>query len=314
MRSAGIAYDRGDIDEAIPLYEQEITENPTNPQAYFELGNCYRLKGDYKKMSEMFDKSLDNGDKFYNQIFDTRDSLWIKFFNLGVPLFNERKYEEALPYFEKAVIIDPENSDGYNERGMCYLQVGEKEKAAEDFKTVIKFDEKGENITVRLNLASIYFKNKDYDSATPLYSEVLKFQPDNVLAISKLALIYQEKGDSEKAIQLYEKVIDTKKDDPDLWFNLGILYFQMDRFDEAIKSFNKVVEINPDDVESLMNLVNSLWKAEMFKEAVPYLEKVVEIQPDYADAWRFLSVAYVKAGQVKEGKKALEKFKELTDK
>lgn len=311
MRSAGIAYDRGDYTEAIELYEAELKDNPANAQAWYEVGQAYRIEGEYEKMSKAFDKSLEITDKYYNQIFDTRDSLWVRFFNQGVPLFNEKKYDEALKYFDKAVIVDSENPEGYRERGVCYLQMGEKDEAVKDFNTVIKADKEVKDLVTRINLALIYFQADDYEKASPLYEEVLKHDPENIMAISKLALIYQQQEKSEMAIKLYEKVTRTKKDDPDLWFNLGILYFQMGRYEEAFKSFNNVVDLNPDDVESLMNLVNSLWKVELCTEAIPYLERIVKLEPDNDSAWQFLVVAYTKAGRVKEGKAALDKYKTL---
>ncbi len=314
MRSAGIAYDMGDYAEAIKFYQAELEINPGNAQAWFEMGQAYRNEGEYEKMSQAFDESLGASDKYYNQIYDTRDSLWVKFFNQGVPLFNEQKYEQALKHFNTAVIIDPENPEGYKERGTCYLQMGKKKEAINDLNIVIEADPEVKDLTTRINLASIYFMDRNYDKAVPLYETVLKHDPENILAISKLALIYQEQGKSERAIELYEKVLKTKKDDPDLWFNLGILYFQMERFQDAVKSFNKVVELNPEDVESLMNLVNSLWRVELFTEAIPYLEKVVKLDTENAIAWQFLAVAYTKDGRVKEGKAALDKYKALTEK
>ena len=322
MQSAEIYYSQGEYNKAIEYYLAEIAENPQNDKAYFDLGQCYRMKYDYVKMSEAFDNSLKISDRFCSEIYDEREELWVKFYNEGVPFFNEKKYVKALDYFEKAVIVDPTNIEGYKERGMCYLQLLNEaedseqkaeliEKAVDDYKHFISMDTEAEDLAVRINLANIYFQNDRFDEAVPAYQAVLDLEPDNIIAISQLALIYQEQGDSEKAIEMYEKVLKIKSENPNLWFNLGVLYFQMEEFDKAKVSFDKVLEINPDDVETLMNLVSSLLKAKMQKEAIPYLERVVELEPENVMAWQFLFVAYTKAEQIDKANAAFKKYKEL---
>ncbi|NQS97241.1 MAG: tetratricopeptide repeat protein [candidate division Zixibacteria bacterium] len=322
MQSAEIYNSQGEYNKAIEYYLAEIAENPQNDKAYFDLGQCYRMKYDYVKMSEAFDNSLKISDRFYSEIYDEREELWVKFYNEGVPFFNDQKYEKALDYFEKAVIVDPTNIEGYKERGMCYLQLSNEaedpeqkaeliENAIADYKHFISMDTEAEDLAVRINLANIYFQNNRFDEAVPAYKAMLDLEPDNITAISQLALIYQEQGDSEKAIEMYEKVLKTKSDKPNLWFNLGVLYFQMDEFDKAKASFDKVLEINPDDVETLMNLVSSLWKAEMYKEAIPYLERVVELEPDNISAWYHLFTVYANIGETEKAKEAFKKYKEL---
>ena len=311
-RSAGIAFDRGDYMEAIELYEESLQTNPEDAQAWYELGLAYRYTDQYKKMSEAFDNSLAISDRYYNDIYDVRDELWVDFFNKAVPMFNEKEYEEACKYFDLAVIVDPENPLGYKERGLCYLQMGKIEQAVEDLTMVIEADTAGAEIEARYTLANIYYRQKDYDKAVPLLKDVLEENPQDIQAISKLALIYQDQGKSDEAVELYETVLKTKQDDPDLWFNIGILYFQMERYEQAGDAFEKVYEINPNDTESLTNLTYALIQAEMFAEAIPYLEKLTEMQPENPEPWRNLAVAYAKTDRAQDANEALKKYKALS--
>ena len=290
--------------------------------AYFEMGECFRLLGDYQKMSDNYNKSLDYGDNFYDDIYENREKLWIDFFNAGVPFFNDKNYLEALKNFNMAIVVDPDNIDTYKHRSMCFIQLALteedpdakaelKNRALADFETVIKNDPEGREISVRINKANLYYQDHDYEKAEPAYEAVLAIEPENIIAVSKLALIYQEEGRSEDAVAMYNKILTTKGDDPDLWFNLGILYFQMERFTEAKEAFNKVLGITPDDIETLMNLISALWKAELYQEAIPYLENVTKIDPERKDAWQFLFVAYTKADEIEKANAAFKKYKEL---
>ncbi len=360
LRSAQIYYSQGDFPKAIELYklaivdyEQHISDmraqNPDSTSfqkkakdyfkdlslAYYEIGDCYRVLGEYKNMTESFNKSLEYGDKYINDILDVREELWVKFYNEGVPLHNEQKFAQALPLFETAVMIDPENIDGYRERGNCYLQLANAEKdsvkktellgkAEADLNEVIANDPEGKELVVRINLANMYYKMGDFDKAVPAYEAVLKYEGENIGAISQLALIFQERGEDQKAVDMYTKVLKTKSEDPDLWFNLGILYFNMGKFVEARAAFDNVLRVNPDDLETLMNLINALWSAQLQTETIPYLEHVVQLDPTSTEAWRFLVAAYGNIAKneklsdkerqesTKKANQAYEKYKALT--
>ncbi len=347
LASAQIYKSQGDYLKAIEFYKQAVVELSGDLEklkqeytdekkfkkkskgtvkslvtAYFEMGECFKLIGDYVTMSDNYNKSLDVSDKYYNDIYADREQLWVDFFNAGVPYFNDNNYEEALKNFNMAVVVDPDNIDTYKHRGMCFIQLAQGEedpeakaalklKAIADFDIIIENDPEGREVSVRVNKANVYYQDRDYEKAEPAYDAVLAVEPDNIIAVSKLALIYQEQGRSEDAVAMYNKILTTKGDDPDLWFNLGILYFQMERFTEAKDAFNKVLGITPDDVETLMNLISALWKAELFEEAIPYLENVTKIDPDRKDAWQFLFVAYTKTEEITKANAAFKKFKEL---
>ena len=273
--------------------------------AYYEIGDCYKQQGNYQKMTDSFNNSLDYYDKYENDIYSTREELWVKFYNDGVPLFNDKEYEKAVSLFNTAVIIDPENPDGYRERGMCFLQLARAEtdsvkrdelmeKAAADFDVVIARDEDGTEIAVRVNKANMYYQSGNFEKAIPAYKKVLEVEPDNLAAVSKMALIYQGQGNNDEAVNMYNYILKSRSDDPDLWFNLGVLYFNMENFEEARKAFDNVLEINPDDIETCMNIISSLFQTEHYGEAIPYLEKAKEINPGDVRVWQFLTVSYQK--------------------
>jgi superkiller protein 3 len=322
MQSAEIYYSQGDYDKAIQYYEAEVAQNPQNAKAYYDLGQCYRMKQNYEKMSEMFYKSIAISQQYFNDIADIREELWVKFYNEGVPLFNDRNYQEAFNSFNSAITVDPENREGYKERGLCYLQLAlleqdsvkkteMEDKAIADFDKFISLDPEGKDLSVRINRANLFFQNYQYAKAEPAYLEILKYDPNNIGAIYNLASIYQERGESQKAVDMYQKVLQKNPNDPDMWFNLGLLYFQMEQYDKAKESFDKVLSFNPEDVETMMNLVNLLWKVGMEKEAIPYLEKVVKLEANNLKAWQFLFVAYSKAGVITKANEAFKKYKAL---
>jgi Flp pilus assembly protein TadD len=43
----------------------------------------------------------------------------------GVALYKKGKYKDALPYFDKAIELDPENSEFYNHKGRALKRLGD---------------------------------------------------------------------------------------------------------------------------------------------------------------------------------------------
>lgn len=80
----------------------------------------------------------------------------------------------AVSFYEKALVIDPENID------------------------------------VRLALAKIFMDQKDYDSAIILYQEVIQLDPGNKEAYENLIAIYEENDDLDAIVALSENVSDPK--------------------------------------------------------------------------------------------------------
>jgi len=347
LTSAQIYFSQGDYHKALEFYKIAITDlekevanakaegkrdkkaEKNLAQAYFETGQCYQKLYDYQLMSEYFDKSMELSNKFVNEILDTREDLWIKFFNDGVPLFNDGDYKGAFEKFNTAVIIDPYNEAGLKQRALCYVRLNDYENAVKDLENYLVLEKEYElekDISVRVTLANIYFMNQRNDDALKMYEEALELDPENVAVITKLGTIYQQNDEIDKAMKMYDSALQKNPGNSDLWFNMGILYFNLENFDKAIESFNKVIELNPGDIESMMNLVNSLWKEELYAQAIPYLEQVLQLDPENVDAWSFLNVAYVKESQnedldeatrkeyIEKAQKAFDKYKEFSGK
>jgi len=139
LTSAQIYFSQGDYHKALEFYKTAVTDLENEvaeakalgkrdkkaeknlSQAYFEMGQCYQKLYDYKLMSEYFDKSMGVNDNYVNKILDAREDLWIKFYNDGVPLFNNEDYQGAFEKFNTAVIIDPYNVAGLKQRALIHI-------------------------------------------------------------------------------------------------------------------------------------------------------------------------------------------------
>ena len=108
--------------------------------------------------------------------------------------FGQKKYEEALPFFVKALEIDPEYTDAYYNAGVCCCNVGSginDKISTMKFKTQADYDKE-------IN------KVKDwYRKAEPYFLKMRELVPDepNRWAYN-LKQIYYVTGDKEKEAEM----------------------------------------------------------------------------------------------------------------
>ena len=112
----------GQKDEAVDYLNKAIAQNPDDPQLYNVLGTLYEERKEAEKAQEYFDKAL----SLDPESAETQANIGRIYFNKGVELraianeisdqkkytealaVSNEKFKQALPYFEKAHQIDPE--------------------------------------------------------------------------------------------------------------------------------------------------------------------------------------------------------------
>ena len=80
-------YEKGEFTRAKHSFEAALEYCPTNPQAWFALGNCHDALKSHARAEVCFRKSLEHSEP------DARSNVY---FNLGNSLFDQGKLEEAV--------------------------------------------------------------------------------------------------------------------------------------------------------------------------------------------------------------------------
>ncbi|CAM4055185.1 tetratricopeptide repeat protein [Flavobacterium antarcticum] len=127
------------------------------------------------------------------------NSLAIAEYNKGNAFIRENNYEKALPFYQRAVLFDPEFVFAWDNIGICNRKLGNFDEALKAYKTSLKLDPKG--ITALQNLPVVYISKKNYKKAIESYGELEKVEPDNPeVFYGKGVVYYQNLKDYEKAL------------------------------------------------------------------------------------------------------------------
>ena len=107
-------YQNREFEEARNYYESLIRERGNNPQAQFGRGSSSFQQGDMETAEQAFEQSLKSSD------LDLRSKA---LYNLGNTFYHNKKTEEALAYYRKALELDPNDKEAkYNYEFLRYQQ------------------------------------------------------------------------------------------------------------------------------------------------------------------------------------------------
>ena len=110
--------------EALDAFKKTVALTPNDPEALHELGWCYNELEMYQQALDALTKEGNNKPK----------DLAAHFVEIGHALKGLKKYDDAIIYFNKAIVEDPAYSVPYKERGYAYFKKQDYEKALNDFK------------------------------------------------------------------------------------------------------------------------------------------------------------------------------------
>ncbi len=103
---------------------------------------------------------------------DPSPSLYNK---IGIALIQLRHPQDAIDSLNRAIKMQKDFSDAWNNRGGAYYMEGNFKKASKDFEHAIKLND--QNASYHSNLGSAFFNRHDYVKAAREYETALKLDP-----------------------------------------------------------------------------------------------------------------------------------------
>lgn len=268
------AYNAGNNDEALTMFKQCVTDDPTFTEAYLNISYIYFESEDYSNSLGNSLKALQTN-QFQSSIFiqtarcyyhlEQYDST-VHYMKQGSSLgaISESdyvyvaksltflgEYRESTIYFGKAIELNSNNSLYYNERGNAYFQLGEYELAKADFE------------------------------------KALQLNPQSSSAIANMANVALAMGDNETAMTYIEKGISGASDEQkiDLLILKGNYYKNTGDFENASAAYNEAYELDQENAVVLNNQAAVLIELEDYQGAFEKCNLALEIQPEMMEAY-----------------------------
>ncbi len=206
-----------------------------------------------------------------------------------------KQFRKAVNSYSKAISIQSNIAQFYNDRGCSYEELGEYDKAISDYNKAIELDPRFEE--AYSNLGYVYDCKKEYDKAIYNYNKSIELNPKNVWAYNNRGCTYDTLKDYDRAIADYNKAIELDFKSAEAYSNRGCTYSVMGEYDKAILDYDKAIELNPGYANPYKHQ-GVIWKKrENYDKAINYLTEAIELNPKYKEAYMERAEVYRLTGE-----------------
>lgn len=199
-------------------------------------------------------------------------------------------FSNAALYFEKALLISNSATLHYN-LASAYFKNKQFVKALESLQQTIKLEPNFKRAYVLL--ATIYYLEKNYKQAIRNFALALNLDPGDVESHFKLGLVFIKQSNISAAKIQMTNVINLYSEHRDANFYLAIFALQEDDLTTAEDYFNKVLIIAPDDVDAITNLGVIALKQSQGQLAIDNFTKALAIDNDHLKARNNIAAVFM---------------------
>lgn len=216
----------------------------------------------------------------YAQVFALeRDSLEGRI-GLGRVRLAQRRGDEALDEFRRAVKLQPRAGRTHNHLGVALLQLEQAAAAETAFRAALQAEP--EFVAARLNLGSALLAQGRADEAIAGYQEFIRTYPSNNAARIKLGKTFAQQGRADEALAQYAEAVRQQPDDFEARLALGNALIRAQRHAEATEHFAAAVQRQPDAFAARFNYGSLLAGQGMTAAARGQFEAALRLKPGVA--------------------------------
>jgi tetratricopeptide (TPR) repeat protein len=243
----------GRITEAITEYEAVLQIEPTNDKAKKELLEAVKLLPPAQGL-----------DYFYQAAIKTPQDAAVQY-NFAYILHSQKRLDEALAYYDRAIKADPGLVDAYLNMASIYKEKGMTNEAFDALKKAQAIQPNNDKIkeltsdyssdlaSGALEKATALYDKKDYQGALKIYQSM---SPSNDVYSGRGAC-YLAMENYTEAIKNYQEAIKLDSGDSNAYYSLGLAYYYKENLPEAQKALDKAKQLdpkNPDIIDALKTL------------------------------------------------------------
>jgi tetratricopeptide (TPR) repeat protein len=305
VKMAYIYSQEGRWDKAIAEYKKLIKLDPEDFNAQNMLGDVYVKKGEHQPAYDVYMVAADA----YNRLGQTEKAtvVYRKIAKLeagqlnadskkkqavfqkqvdGESAMEANDLDKAVEAFKAVLQLDPERFEVYQRLGDLYIRKGQSDLAVKQYNEI----------------AEIYFKNKLYKKAAPVYKKILELDPANVDAHAAMGEIHSRsgnesdakkeylliaeamlgKGDLETALSYSKKAVALKS--IEAYYYLGQVYLLQQKYDDAKAEFEKLLKFKLNHVGALVSMGKIFEGKGQPDEALKHYQRALKVEKTNADA------------------------------
>jgi len=232
----------------------------------------------------------------------------IKLINSGLSFISQRKYKEAIEYFNLALKENCNSIEALYNKANCLRELKRRDEAITCYEEIIKTDPS--HIQAHIKRGICFMDKKKYQEAINCFNDVLKIDVNNYNAYYNIGICFHKLKDYNQSVNNYNISISLKQDFADCYLNKGNVLDEMGNSDKAIESYDLALKYDGKMTEAIFNKGLVLSKKLDFKSAINCYDKTILLDPENYDAYYRKGICLE---EIKEYEKAISSLTKAID-
>jgi len=275
-----------------PYYMEALKRDPADSRVNTILAVDYNRRGLFEKAEEKLRVAIERISKDYTRPRNTE-----AYYNLGLALKAQGKYEEAYDNFYRATWDYAFHSPSYYQLAELSCRKADYNRALEQIDRCISTDTLN---TKALNLkAAILRKLKRFDETKQLAQNILSIDPLDFWAINETYLVESATGSKRRAENILDDLKIKMRNEVQSYLELAADYGNAGFLDEAIEVLMRAVEIKKEPLSTYPMLYYYLGFYSQQKgdkdNASKYYSMAQKMPSDYCFPFRLESIDVLNA-------------------
>lgn len=244
------------------LAELRLKAHVTRGSAQLNLGNMQAARADYEAARDQ----APNAPGVYT--------------NLAALALREKKQDEAVSLYERALAIDNANFDALN--GLINLYVSQQRIDQAHARVDQALTAQPNYAALHYLKAQVYGFERNAAGAEGELRRTLEIEPNYLPAYFALGALFVNMNRQEQAIAEYRKILEKRPDDAATYTLIGMLEDSRQNYDAAAENYRKALELDQNSVIAANNLAWLYATRGMgnLDEAVRLAQQIVQKYPD----------------------------------
>lgn len=246
--------------KAIDIWEEYLKHDNTNITVLTRIADAYRKIHDFKKSKDI-----------YLKVLESEDDNAYALIGIGHLYYDFKNYNEALKYWTKMYDLHKEHVDIriLTSIGNCHRKLKTFSGGIPYFEKALELDP--DNFYALFGLADCYRGMNLQHKSIEYWNRILKIDPENKVILTRIGDAYRNTGDYKKAEEYYTRALDI---DFDIYAAMGLALLCKceEKYDEAISRFKNLIRNDQKNYRLYIDLADCYLKTNKKEKAIKTLE------------------------------------------
>ena len=193
----------------------------------------------------------------------------IPHYDLGVLLFNNQQYDEAISNFQKALQANPNLIHAYNYLGNAFQEKKQFDKSISYYEQAIQINPA--DVTAYMNLGILFLNTNQHGEAREYFSTALQINPNLYQAYDYMGLSLIMENNFDKAMECYRSSLLINPNSAMTLVRLGYILARQGNLNEAEKVYKHALEVDPNNIDAYEAVAwNMLYNPQHDQRAIFY--------------------------------------------